>query len=416
MAYLDSTQRDHEGILTSPAVRVGVMRKGPSTRASGFTESVIREMTRLCQAYGAVNLAQGFPDFDKGYNQYSTTYGILGLRKAIADKMRAYNHVDCNVDEITVTCGTTEGMIASELALLDRGDEVVIFEPFYENYGPDAILSGAKCRYVKLHEPDFRIEGETLKQAFNRKTKAVIINTPHNPTGRVLTNQELGLVRDLCQDYDSYAITDEIYEHILYDGHQHVSIGSLPGMEDRTITISGFSKTYSVTGWRVGYVVAPKPLTSAIRKVHDFLTVCAPTPLQEACTAALQLPESYYEHLRENYRLGREKLVESLKNAGFGVFKPEGAYYIWTTTNRTGFKDDRKLALHLITKVGVGGVPGSSFFHNPSDGRLRFRFSFSKKPETIRRAIKRLEKFSPKHPVAYSNRHILRRLALAASL
>ena len=406
------------------------MGKGPSARASGFTESVIREMTRLCQAYGAVNLAQGFPDFDppasikraaataisKGYNQYSTTYGTMGLRKAIARKMRAYNHIDCNVDEITVTCGTTEGMIASELALLDRGDEVVIFEPFYENYGPDAILSGAKCRYVKLREPDFRIEEETLKKAFNRKTKAVIINTPHNPTGRVLSSQELGLVRDLCQDYDSYAITDEIYEHILYDAHKHLSIGSLSGMEDRTITISGFSKTYSVTGWRVGYVVAPKPLTSAIRKVHDFLTVCAPTPLQEACTVALQLPESYYEHLRENYRKGREILVESLKNAGFGVFKPEGAYYVWTTTNSTGFRDDRKLALHLITKIGVGGVPGSSFFHNPSNGRLRFRFSFSKKPETIHRAIKRLEKFSPGHPVPHSNRGFPHRLAVTANL
>jgi aminotransferase len=340
----------------------------------------------------------------------------MGLRKAIARKMKTYNHIDCDVDEITVTCGTTEGMIASELALLDPGDEVVIFEPFYENYGPDAILSGAKCRYVRLREPDFKIEEETLKQAFNRKTKAVIINTPHNPTGRVVTRQELGLVRDLCQDYDSYAITDEIYEHILYDGHQHVSIGSLSGMEDRTITISGFSKTYSVTGWRVGYVVAPKPLTSAVRKVHDFLTVCAPTPLQEACTAALQLPESYYEQLRENYRKGREMLVESLKNAGFGVFKPEGAYYVWTTTNTTGFKDDRKLALHLISKIGVGGVPGSSFFHNPSHGRLRFRFSFSKRPDTIRRAIKRLEKFSLKHPVAHSSHGRTRRLAVTAGL
>src|SRR5437667_2905092 len=237
------------------------MRKGPSARASGFTESVIREMTRLCQAYGAVNLAQGFPDFDppasikraaataisKGYNQYSTTYGTVDRRKTIARKMRAYNHIDCDIDEITATCGTTEGMIASELALLDRGDEVVIFEPFYENYGPDAILSGAKCRFVKLREPGFRIEEETLKQAFNRKAKAVIVNTPHNPTGRVLTSQELGLVRDLCQDYDSYAITDEIYEHILYDGQHHMSIGSLLGMDDRTVTNSGLANSYIVT-------------------------------------------------------------------------------------------------------------------------------------------------------------------------
>jgi aminotransferase len=387
------------------------MRKGPSIRASGFTESVIREMTRLCQAYGAVNLAQGFPDFDPpvkikqaaakaisdGHNQYSTPFGTPGLRKAIAHKMRTYNHINCSPDDITVTCGTTEGMIASELALLDPGDEAVIFEPFYENYGPDAILSGAKCRHVRLREPDFRIEEESLKQVFNPKTKVVIINTPHNPTGHVISRQELQVISDLCKDYDAYAITDEIYEHILYDGREHVSIGSLPGMEDRTITISGFSKTYSVTGWRVGYVVAPKRVTAAIRKVHDFLTVCAPTPLQYACEVAMQLPPSYYDHLRDNYRKGRELLVESLKNAGFGVFKPEGSYYVWTTTNDTGFKDDRKLALHLITKVGVGGVPGSSFFHNPSHGRLRFRFSFSKKPDTIRRAIKRLKNFSPRH-------------------
>ena len=364
-------------------------------------------MTRLCIQYGAVNLAQGFPDFDPpvsikraaakaiytGHNQYSTPYGTTNLRNAIAGKVNKYNHIDCAPDDITVTCGTTEAMIASELALLDHGDEVVIFEPFYENYGPDAILSGAKCKYVRMREPEFKIEEESLKQAFSKKTKAVIINTPHNPTGRILTKQELSLIGDLCQDYDAYAITDEIYEYILYDGRKHISIGSLPGMEDRTITISGFSKTYSITGWRVGYIVAPKPITGAIRKVHDFLTVCAPTPLQEACAAAMRLPASYYDALRENYREAREMLVESLGKAGFGVFKPEGAYYVWTTTDDTGFKDDRELALHLITKVGVGGVPGSSFFHNPSQGRLRFRFSFSKKQATIRQAITRFEKF-----------------------
>ena len=406
------------------------MRKGPSNRASGFTESVIREMTRLCIRYGAVNLAQGFPDFDPpisikraaaraiyaGYNQYSTPYGTTNLRNAIARKVNKYNHIDCSPDDVTVTCGTTEAMIASELALLDHGDEVVIFEPFYENYGPDAILSGAKCKYVRLREPDFKIEEESLKQAFNKKTKAVIVNTPHNPTGRILTRQELGLIGDLCKDYDAYAITDEIYEYILYDGHKHVSIGSLPGMEDRTITISGFSKTYSVTGWRVGYIVAPKPITGAIRKVHDFLTVCAPTPLQEACATAMRLPASYYDKLRENYRDAREMLVESLSNAGFGVFKPEGAYYVWTTTDDTGFKDDRELALHMITKVGVGGVPGSSFFHNPSEGRLRFRFSFSKKQATIRRAIKRLEKLSSQRAIAKSSHRRTRRITVTAGI
>ena len=385
------------------------MGKGPSRRVEQFTESVIREMTRLCQAYGAVNLAQGFPDFDPpsavksaasraiqgGYNQYSTTYGSSTLRQAIARKMWTLNRVRCSADEnVTVTCGTTEGMIASLFALLDPGDEVVIFEPFYENYGPDSILSGAKCRYVSLDPPFFRIEEEGLKEAFNRKTKAVILNTPHNPTGRVLTRRELGLVRDLCEDYDSFVITDEIYEHIVYDGRQHVSIASLDGMEERTLTISGFSKTYSATGWRVGYVVATKRLTSAVRKVHDFLTVCAPTPLQEACVSALRLPGSYYQNLRADYDESRKLLLAGLEKAGFKCTVPEGAYYVWTDTSATGFKDDTKLARHLITKIGVGAVPGSSFYHNPASGRLRLRFSFSKKPETIRRAVQRLGKFN----------------------
>jgi aminotransferase len=284
-------------------------------------------------------------------------------------------------------------MIASLMALLDPRDEVVIFEPFYENYGPDSILSGAKCRYVGLDPPSFKIEEEKLKDAFNRKTKAVIINSPHNPTGRVFTHGELGLIRDLCEDYDSFAITDEIYEHIIYDGMEHVSIASLDGMEERTLTISGFSKTYSATGWRVGYVVGTKRLTSAVRKVHDFLTVCAPTPLQEACVAALKLPASYYRKLRAEYKESRRLLLAGLEKAGFKCTVPEGAYYVWTDTSATGFKDDRRLAHHLITKVGVGAVPGSSFYHNPASGRLRLRFSFSKKPQTIRRAVRRLERF-----------------------
>src|SRR3989442_11302841 len=273
-------------------------------------------MTRLCQAYNAINLAQGLPDFDppvrvksaasraiqRGYNQYSTTHGVPRLRQAIAHKMSTYNHVPCNADEnVTVTCGTTEGMIASLLALLDPGEEVVIFEPFYENYGPDSILSGAKCRYVPLEEPSFKIEEEKLKEAFSRKTKAVIINTPHNPTGRGFTRRELELIRDLCMDYDAFAITDEIYEHILYDDSKHVSIASLDGMDNHTMTISGFSKTYSATGWRGGYVVAAKKPTVAVRKVHHFLTVCPPTPLQQAGITALKLPLSYYRDLRTLY-------------------------------------------------------------------------------------------------------------------
>jgi len=308
--------------------------------------------------------------------------------------MKTYNHVPCSAeDNVTVTCGTTEGMIASLLALLDRGEEVLILEPFYENYGPDSILSGAKCRYVELEEPLFRIEEEKLKETFSRKTKAVIINTPHNPTGRVFTRDELGLVRDLCLDYDAFAITDEIYEHIIYDGRKHVSIASLDGMAERTVTISGFSKTYSATGWRVGYIVAPKPLTAAVRKVHDFLTVCAPAPLQEACIAALRLPASYYENLKRLYDQSRKRLLEALENASFSCTRPEGAYYIWTDIRGTGFQDDRQLARHMILRIGVGCVPGSSFYHRPRRGRLKLRFSFSKRPETIRKAAARLAKF-----------------------
>ncbi len=382
--------------------------KGPAKRAEGFTESVIREMTRLCQANNAINLAQGFPDFDppalvkqsaikaikNGYNQYSITHGSLDLRRAISRKVKRFNHFNCNPEsEVTVTCGTTEGMISALLALLNPGDEVVIPEPFYENYGPDTILSGAKCRYVRLTPPEFEIEEESLKRVFSRKTKAIIVNSPHNPTGRVFTRDELKIIRDLCQDYDAFAITDEIYEHIIYKGLGHTSIASLEGMEERTITISGFSKTYSATGWRVGYVIARKELSSAIRKVHDFLTVCAPTPLQEACLSALKLPESYYQSLRATYDESRRLLLKVLEEVGFRCFNPEGAYYVWTDIRPTGFRNDRKLAELLIKRIGVGSVPGSSFFHNPSRGRLNLRFSFSKKPETIRRAAQRLRRF-----------------------
>ncbi len=397
--------------LTCPGSLTCSMKRGPAKRVARFTESVIREMTRLCQAHNAVNLAQGFPDFDpprivrraaaraleKGLNQYSTTYGDIRLRRAIARKMRDFNHVECDGEtDVTVTCGTTEGMMASLLALLDPGDEVVILEPFYENYGPDTILSGAKCRYVRLDEPGFLVDESALADVFTRRTKAIIVNTPHNPTGRVFTRQELRAISELCQDYDAFAITDEIYEHIVYDGREHVSIASLDGMGDRTVTISGFSKTYSATGWRVGYVVADKGLSSAIRKVHDFLTVCAPSPLQEACIEALKLPESYYGHLREGYDKSRGILLEALTKAGFHCFNPEGAYYVWTDTRETGFKDDRALAEHLVKRVGVGSVPGSSFYHAGSQGRLNLRFSFSKKPRTVQRAAERLQRFRPR--------------------
>jgi len=365
-------------------------------------------MTRLCEKYGAVNLAQGFPDFDppsvvtraaaralrEGYNQYSNPYGVVKLRQAIARKLRLYNHVDYDPDtDITITCGTSEAMIASLLALLDKGDEVVIFEPFYENYGPDTILSGAKCRYVKLQPPDFKIEEEAVKEAFTNKTKAIIINTPHNPTGRVFTRQELGIIRDLSLDNDSYVVTDEIYDQILYDRNKHVSIASLPDMQDRTIAILGLSKTYSMTGWRVGYVAAEKSLSKGIRKVHDFLTVCAPTPLQHGCITALSLPDSYYTKLCKRYDESRLLILDALGKCGFEAYKPEGAYYVWTSIKGTGYNDDRELAEYLVSKVGVGSVPGSSFYHKPEDGRLNLRFSFSKHPSTIKTAVQRLSKF-----------------------
>ena len=382
-----------------------------SKRVEGFTESVIREMTRKCEAKGALNLAQGFPDFDppatvksaamraidQGLNQYSTTHGIIGLRKAIAEKMQSYNHIDCSAeDNITVTCGTTEAMMAALMSLLDPGEEVVILEPFYENYGPDTILAGSDCRYVPLQEPEFGLEEEALKNAFSKKTKAIVLNTPHNPTGHVFDRAELRIIADLCQDYDTYAITDEVYEYMLYDGRKHVSIGSMDGMHDRTVTISGFSKTYSMTGWRIGYIVAEKPLTAAIRKTHDFLTVCAPTPLQQGCLAAMKLPGSYYRALVDKYAKSRELLLKVLTSIGFECVTPQGAYYVWTKIDGTGFTDDRELAEYLINEVGVGGVPGSSFYHEGDMGRRRLRFSFSKNPATIREAAKRLSKMRHK--------------------
>ena len=366
-----------------------------------FTESVIREMTRKALACGAVNLAQGFPDFpapteikeaakraiDEDYNQYAITHGSPNFRRAIADKARAYNHLECEPDlNVTVTCGATEGMIASLLAVINPGDEVVIFEPFYENYGPDVIIAGAAPRYVTLHEPGFAIDPDELSAAFSSRTKAIIINTPHNPTGKVFSRAELELIAQLCRRFDTLAITDEIYEHIIYDGNRHISIGSLDAMRDRTITISGLSKTYSVTGWRLAYVIACERLTSAIRKVHDFLTVGAPHPLQEAGAFALRLPASFYAELREMYRTKREMLFASLAGAGFQCREPAGAYYIMAGIGHLGFADDFAAADFLLNEVGVAAVPGSSFYHRAELGRGMVRFTFSKSDETLARA------------------------------
>ncbi len=372
-----------------------------------FTESVIREMTRRALACGAVNLAQGFPDFpapaeikeaakraiDEDYNQYAITHGSPNFRRAIADKARSYNQLDCDPDNnVTVTCGATEGMIASLLAVINPGDEVVIFEPFYENYGPDVIIAGATPRYVTLHEPDFSIDPAELQAAFSSRTKAIVINTPHNPTGKVFSRAELELIADSCRRFDALAITDEIYEHIIYDGHRHLSIGSLEGMRDRTITISGLSKTYSITGWRLAYVIACERLTAAIRKVHDFLTVGAPHPLQEAGAFALRLPASFYAGLRAMYERKRQRLLAALTDAGLRCRQPAGAYYIMAEIGELGFADDFAAADFLLKEIGVAAVPGSSFYHRAELGRGLLRFTFSKSDETLDRAAERLGK------------------------
>jgi aspartate/methionine/tyrosine aminotransferase len=377
----------------------------PSAKAARFTESVIREMTRLAHLHGAVNLSQGFPDFPapeavkeaarravaSDINQYAITWGARSLRQAIAVKFERLYGVAVDAErEVTVTCGSTEAMIASLLAVLDPGDEVVVFEPFYENYGPDAILSGASPRFVPLRPPDWSFDPDELARAFSRHTRAIILNTPNNPTGKVFTRAELETVAALCRRHDALAITDEIYEHILYEGAVHVPMATLPGMAERTITINSLSKTYSVTGWRVGWTIAPPPLTSAIRKVHDFLTVGAAAPLQEAGAAALALPDDYYRALAAAYARRRERLLGILERAGFRAYRPAGAYYVMTETDGLGWQDDVAFARHLVEKVGVAVVPGSSFYQEPARGRGQVRFAFCKKEETLDEAERRL--------------------------
>jgi aminotransferase len=372
------------------------------SRADSFSESVIREMTRLSLKHNAINLAQGFPDFpcpaelktaaceavNGDYNQYAITWGAQDLREALAARVGQFNGMTFDPQaEITVTCGSTEAMMASMLAIIQPGDEVIVPEPFYENYGPDAQISGAVPRYVRLGD-DFSIDEEAWKSAFNKKTRAIILNTPNNPTGKVFSRQELTFIADLCIDQNVIAITDEIYEHIIYNGRKHVSIGSLDGMQDRTITIGSFSKTYSVTGWRVGYALAGKEITARLRKIHDFLTVGAPAPLQHACVAALRLPESYYRELAQEYDRKRRILFEGLRNAGFSCQLPEGAYYIFTDIAGFGMSDT-DFARHLVEKAGVAAVPGSSFYHE--GGETKLRFTFSKKDETLAEACRRLE-------------------------
>ena len=382
-----------------------------SLKAAQFTESVIREMTRQAIRYDAVNLAQGFPDFSApeaiklaaqqavgaDINQYAITWGAQNFRRTIAAKFAAWQKIEIDPErEITVCCGSTEAMIATLLALVDPGEEVIVFEPFYENYGPDAILSGATPRYVTLHPPveengEWSFDPAALRAAFKSKTRAIILNTPHNPTGKVFTRTELELIRDLCVEYDVLGITDEIYEHILYDESEHISLATIDGMRERTVTINSLSKSYSVTGWRVGWAIAPPALTGAIRKVHDFLTVGAAAPLQAAGAAALELPDSYYADLAAKYNQRRNLLLSALRQAGFKVYKPGGAYYIMTDIASFRFADDRAFATHLVKRVGIATVPGSSFYSLPSGGAQQIRFAFCKQLSTLQRAIEKLQ-------------------------
>ena len=384
-------------------------RRPASAKALQFTESVIREMTRLSMRHGGVNLAQGMPDFPApaevkeaavrairgDVNQYAITWGAASLRRALADRYREAYGLDLDPEvNFTVTCGSTEAMIAAMLALVDPGEEVVIFEPFYENYGPDTILSGAVPRYVRLAEPDWSIDFDALRAAVRPNTRAIIVNTPQNPSGKVFRRDELEQVAALAVEHDLLVFTDEIYEYITYDGARHLPIAALPGMADRTVTISGLSKSYSVTGWRVGWTVASAEISASIRKVHDFLTVGAAAPLQEAGAAALRLPASYYEELRRGYAERRDLLVEGLSEAGFSCFPPAGAYYVMTDISGFGWESDTTFARHLVETVGVAAVPGSSFFADPAAGAGRLRFTFCKSRETLEEAVRRLRRFS----------------------
>jgi aspartate/methionine/tyrosine aminotransferase len=376
-----------------------------SRKASSFTESVIREMTRLAHVHDAINLGQGFPDFPapeavkqaaaraiaEDHNQYPITWGVPAFREAIAATYaRDYGMQVDPETEICVTCGATEAMAASFLGLLDPGDEVVVFEPFYESYSPDSILAGASLRFVTLHAPDWSFDTDELAAAFSSRTRAVVIGTPHNPTGKVFTREELAAIADLCLEHDAIAITDEIYEHITYDGAEHVPIATLDGMRERTVTISALSKTYAVTGWRVGWAIAPPALMAGIRATHDFLTVAAATPLQMAGAAAMELPASYYEETRHAYTERRDVMIRVLGEAGFTAQPPQGAYYVMADVSSLGFDDDVAAARYLVSEVGVAAVPGSSFFSRPQLGSHLLRFAFPKQLATLEEAGRRL--------------------------
>ncbi|MBZ0157361.1 MAG: aminotransferase class I/II-fold pyridoxal phosphate-dependent enzyme [Alphaproteobacteria bacterium] len=386
------------------------VKQRTSLKAASFTESVIREMSREALAHGAINLAQGFPDFpapdfikraaveaiEQDLNQYAITWGAPSLRNALSRKMGELYHLDIDPDrEITVCCGSTEGMISALLAVVNPGDEVIVFEPYYENYGPDTILCGAVPRFVRLHPPDFALDEEELRAAFSSKTKAIIINTPNNPSGKVFSAEELATIAHYCREYDVLALTDEIYEHIIYDGLRHTPMATIEGMRDRTITISGISKTFSVTGWRVGYVIAPPDITGAVRKVHDFLTVGTAAPLQEAAARAIASGGEYYRELGDFYARRRDYFLGVLRNAGFACHSPAGAYYIMADISPWRCSDDVAFAKYLTREIGVAAVPGSSFYNEKgSAGAGMVRFTFCKKMETLEAAAERLRKLN----------------------
>jgi len=384
-----------------------------SKRVQGFTESVIREMTRVNNQYDGINLAQGMPNFpppraiieaahraiDGDYHQYAITWGTPRLRQAVADKYRKFYGMDIHPDRhVTVCCGSTETMLATLMAVLNPGDEVIIFEPFYENYGPGCIMSQAEPVYVPLEPPGFGFDPDRLRKAVSPRTRAIIFNSPNNPTGKIFSRAELQTIADICIEHDLLAITDEIYEHIVYDGATHIPIATLPGMAERTITISGISKSYSVTGWRVGYAVASAELSVGIRRAHDFITVGAPHPLQEAAVTALNLPDAYYVSLRESYRARRDLLFSKVEEAGFTAFKPQGAYYILTDVahwlREYECADDHEFAMFLVKDIGVATVPGSSFYSTKELGRTKIRFCFPKTDDMLIEAGRRLQKLA----------------------
>ena len=382
-----------------------------SNRTNTFTDSVIRRMTRISAQYNAVNLSQGFPDFDppkelmdrlsqvayEDFHQYSITWGAQGFREALAAKQTRFmgHPVDPN-REIVVTCGSTEAMMAAMMTVTNPGDKVVIFSPFYENYGADTILSGAEPVYVPLHPPEFNFDPAELEQAFQQHPKALILCNPSNPCGKVFTKEELLFIADLAQKYDTYVITDEVYEHIVYAPHKHVYFASLPGMWERTISCSSLSKTYSITGWRLGYTIAPEAITERIKKVHDFLTVGAAAPLQEAVIPGLNFGQDYYDKLQATYTHKRNLFLKGLKDVGLEFSEPQGAYYVLMDITPFGYDNDLEFCQVLAKEVGVGAVPGSSFFREPVNHLIRFHFA--KKDETLNEALNRLEAIHKKIP------------------